>query len=614
MLARALAWGALDWNEDEVRKLFEGYLPSDDTVRDWKVTWLEESRALVDVYTRPPPGMVELTEPLSHEEMKRMRYARSYQPAVEYRGLGERWGRGISLACEGLSVFKFFVLAGNLHKYTSAGTLYQQLDKLSKMAKKGGTAFHSSWFELVNGETLGGYLQVIPEEDYVETIRAWVTGSVTHSIGGDEALFDSFFREGVREFLNDMPNLSLAQYNCQTLSEWVRYPGNWARAGSSTEQGSGTYLDRDGEERKPRKSKWRTALHLHPKEVESRIRTGSTEQHPRLIQKRETGKIRAVVGSDDLLYWRMSYLITFFETALLGNGKSTLFMSSTQLLDMWVDMIRRNKCTTWKMPIDQDKFDHNQSWRQLEIIFDEMYRIIVRDVPKLCRSDMLLTLRQVRESVTTQSKIKVGNYFVTVMKGILSGWRLTSFLDSVANYGTMYTGREVSKLMLVPGWEVKKEVCTGDDTDPEYTTAGFAISVSELLKHMNFGINPGKFFLSQDRNEFLRQRADKKVVVGYPLRAINSILWRNPISRDPAEGFGRMSEQLLSWELLFTRGYDRTAGKVHMYKDGAWKLNRIHGGTGNTSDAGDIRWFGVRGEFQRSMEVIHGRSFHSRKC
>jgi hypothetical protein len=143
----------------------------------------------------------------------------------------------------------------------------------------------------------------------------------------------------------------------------------------------------------------------------------------------------------------------------------------------------------------------------------------------------------------------------TYGKGILSGWRWTALIDTVMNWGELWAGMKILQRLDID-MPVTSLNAQGDDDQLTLSSFPRAIALTLVYQLMNLEVNPGKFFISNSRDEYLRLVGEDGVVAGYPCRAINSLLWRNPVSRDPPAGVERAREQLHSWNTLLSRGSD----------------------------------------------------------
>lgn len=514
-----------------------------------------------------------LDTPLTNEETSRLRFGRSWLPQGRFAKFGARWGRGLSLAfaiipkdiqpkvldvLEKLSIFKMRSVKG----------LQSQLKEMTGLAKKhGDILFSGYWKWLVNWENLGGYMPTPDIDTFVDELRLWATGDIVHEIPKDgklsEDAFLDAFEEGMADFLNGAPNITKANEEAPTIDEFVSSPGTWARAGASSSKSRVWYSTEDGKKFKTKRSKWSAALATHPSRVKAILmetRPALLRQHNKAIEKREPGKVRAVVNSNDELYLRMAYVSEWLETALRGHPNSTLFMSTQQLVSLWEDLSRATEDQTVKMPLDQSHFDWQANKRMISRFIRVVRRMVVTHCPMRIREDMLLVLRGIEVGlVEIEGTLEVGTgptkVTLPVQKGIMSGWRWTALMDTVFNWGELFVAR---RLVRQSGFTepVIAANAQGDDDQIRCPTYGHAAAIAESYNIMNFEVNPSKFFVDANRDEYLRQVPVPGEVSGYPIRGITAILWRNPISKDPPAGLLRMQEQVKLWNVLLGRGAD----------------------------------------------------------
>jgi hypothetical protein len=530
-------------------------------------------------------GLPELDIPLTGEEKGRRRFAHNLGPVGLWRHLGPRYGRGFTLYWKVLpekvkrKVLGILDTINIFRKDITASGLYMILHKLSDIAKKhGDMLFQDIWKWLVNLELLGGYRQEIPIELFEAEIRDWVQGEVEHTLLGSEEKFLVLLKAGMRDFLSELPGVRTANARLKSIAEWSRDISTWARPGSSSSNLRLMYKVKGEEgERSARRTKWATALVTDSDYIERILRMG-LDGNPdlikgrlRAIEKRETGKVRAVAASDDETYWRMSFISDWLEAALKGSTKSTLYMSREQLLEFWRIRADQTRTDTVKLPLDQRHFDWQQNRAMIGVFFDVIEEVLVEVENTDIRKEILSVLAVLRASLTVSEEkfrgsVRVGEAEVKINKGILSGWKWTALMDTVFNWGELFAAKAV-----VDGGQPRKTVVSanaqGDDDQIECSSWGGATGLVFAYEEMGFDLNPSKFFLDTKRDEYLRQVATPTEVSGYPARIVNSLLWRNPVSKEPPRGLLRAGEQVKTWGILLGRGGDRQAIDFLMTRD-----------------------------------------------
>jgi hypothetical protein len=511
-------------------------------------------------------------EPLSNDEIRRMRYAKAWRVMPKWKRFGPRFGRAFSLAWYGLNgeervyINDLFRTIG-IFQVSTAPSLVSLLKKVTQVYKKYGDLLTkgtpleegAGWMKLVNWETGGGYLNQKPIEAFFESIKDWVTGDVKHyswnnKEGQTEDQFYTDFRAGVKDFFNDLPGLATANERAETIKEWSGDISQWARSGA-TKRREGVRYYVDGKMKNAKGSKWRTALALRPSTIEA-VLSGHRhiEQRNSAVQKVETGKVRAVVNSDDETYWMMAYVSHWLERALKGTTKSTLFMNVKQLAEMWESMAKDTEIP-WavKIPLDQDEFDHQVNVKMLSIMVEEIGRLVRRLAPARVRGDLLHVCNKIHRTLTRGGTVRVGKEKIQITKGIMSGWRWTALLDTISNWAETYTAALIIQ-RLGGSYPYLNVIAQGDDD--RVNTRGWMDAAMVYLAYnvMRFKVNPSKFFVDNIRDEYLRRVARPGMVTGYYFRSITSVLWRNPISRDPVAGIERLGEIAKSWNIFISRG------------------------------------------------------------
>ncbi len=537
-----------------------GVLIREDVAKIAFDVWLRGCRESAVATVTPYPAV-------PSEAIGRYRYLRRYNRYGRFRAYGDMWGKQLNFYFEILPVparkeLESVFAKARLDRQPTPDVLYSHLKEMSDLYKKMGPTLSEHWKVFVNLETLGGYLPEVPEESFKTDIEDWITGDVHHESLNDhgdwtEEQFLHDFDAGMRDYLSSLPNLATANERVISLDEFLTDPGNWARSGASILGFRVPYVTKDGTHLS-RKSKWATGLSRNPAYFRAMVKgqlVGSRQQRLKVIQKRETGKVRAVVNSDDLTYIRMSYISSWLESALSGLTSSTLFMSNAQSFEFWSEVAAETEnSTTWKLPLDQSHFDWQQNVRMISLFFSLLRDLITANAPRAVQSDLLQCLSLVEDALLKiPSSVEFSDgTSIPYEKGVLSGWRWTALIDTVMNAGELYAARRLLSRM---GFEdaVISFNAQGDDDRVVIGNAGYATALPQAYSLMNFEVNPSKFFLATDRDEYLRRVASGGSVSGYPARAVTAIMQRNPISRDPPAGKLRLREQVTSWSTLASR-------------------------------------------------------------
>lgn len=529
-----------------------------DAEREWKKA-VREARTWLGKEGTP------LDAPLTNDEQKRRRFRGSTREQL--KSFGPRYGPAISLGVSlmpGKVAHELLEVFGELGCYASRTfeALQGQLRILSEYAKKfGELKWGESWKYFHGLDIQSGYLEAKKVEDFVEDIRDWSEVESEIAVPLDE------FRLGVRDCLEQ------GKYNPDGLSlvEWAK-EYTWARSGSS--DGPRLELEVDGERKKARKSKNASALAMSPEDVIVRVLAWEPQKN-KAIQKRELGKVRAVIGGDLNLYLRMSFIDQWLFDGMRGTTWSTLFYSPKQMSDLWDDLGNFFQPSV-RVPLDQSKFDHQVSKPMVLAMAEEIKRLISDKVLGMYRDIMLEVMDRIVYSLQ-RGGTWVGKTFVEYKNGVMSGWKWTALFDSIANWAELFVARRWVERKRGGGDVIKRAVVQGDDSRIVVQSEADALALILAYEEMNITINPRKFFVSGNRDEYLRKVGEAGVTSGYFWRAIPSLFWRNPISKDPPIGELRAREQLNGWLTLIGRGGDMTRALSYAVKD-IMKANHLNEG------------------------------------
>jgi hypothetical protein len=156
-------------------------------------------------------------------------------------------------------------------------------------------------------------------------------------------------------------------------------------------------------------------------------------------------------------------------------------------------------------------------------------------------------------------------------KGLLSGLRWTALMGTIYNYAILYVARQYLSKVLGVQPVIRKIVAQGDDDDIEVSGCKIAVGLIKAYEQMSVPINTKKFFVDTRRHEYLRKIGVVDElgarVTGYPARAVNSLLWRNPVNSEPPKGKKRIEEQVKQWMVMSSRGCVYARVRRHMLHD-----------------------------------------------
>jgi len=565
------------------------YVPNDPAARLAVGDMLALAR---DLASDGGSGDDELDGDLSDEAMARRRYR--FELTSPWDRLGAYWGRGMQLAFDLLPdriqpEVMDILRSIRVWEMPSGSSLRKILKELTNVAKKhGALAFPwfkgADWKYLINWDNLGDFATLTNWEDAKNELSEWATGYKEHKahgpLGYTEEQFLVYFREGVRRFLALGEGVDRANENAVSINEFAALPTLWMTSGSTSRRSTAHYVDRNGNVKRVRKNKNESAMEMSAQEVERILRTRDVSNLTasyKAIPKRELGKVRWVISAPLEMHLRQTYVANWLDDAMSGHPFTPLYMSRSQILDMWDRLeVAVRDIMVAKIPIDQAHFDWQQTKEMIGVALEEIDRYMRVHLPPALVDDYAHVMEGMMvELVSTTGSIKLdqtlfkeasGDVEIPVEKGVMSGWRLTSLLDTMMNMGELHAAQE--NVLAQGGVEtVIQAFGQGDDDDVLSPSYGTAAALAISYEQMNFEVNPAKFFISIERDEFLRQVIVPGDISGYMIRGVPAVVTRNPISRDPPAGVLRLRQQTSQWNMLLSRGADPDRVRHHAVND-----------------------------------------------
>jgi len=368
------------------------------------------------------------------------------------------------------------------------------------------------------------------------------------------------------------PNVAGANEAARTIEEWAAFPGNWGSSGATSDKKPIYYTNKAGKWKKVRGNKWKSAMAMSYEQV-LEILKATDDRHvvqvAKAIQKLETGKVRAVVNSDLETFLRMAYVHTWLDVAMKRHPKTSLFYTVEQMVEMWEEIGRDcDDPDKIKIPIDQSHFDWQQNLKMIVAWCDITKEFIIENAIGNARKDLIEMMDKIKTNLTNpRNRVLVDKMLMEIWSGLLSGWRSTAYMGTSMNYAEFFCALRLLWDQGLRRKFVLRIIAQGDDDEVVTDSAGSAAAVVEAYSTMNFEVNPSKFFVDNNRDEYLRQVGLKDRVNGYLVRAVNSLLWRNPIATDPPKGILRAKEQLKQWNLVLGRDADVDVAVRYMLRD-----------------------------------------------
>jgi hypothetical protein len=250
----------------------------------------------------------------------------------------------------------------------------------------------------------------------------------------------------------------------------------------------------------------------------------------------------------------MSYLLQGVEDALETLVPTTL-ARGPGMLNRWRGW-RTMLVNRIGVPIDQSGFDE-VPWMDL---IEEAIRWMCSQAIKASREPdvhmrvMELVVHRLREA-SVQWKGHTWKY----VRGILSGWRWTSVLDTLINFVELLAVFHIAGVSLPSREEMALQ---GDDVLAFLHSWGDAYSVVREYERI-LPVNPKKFFVDPTRTEYLRLVLDRAGRSGYLVRAVGSVCYANAW----AGGTVTAASIAASWSTLAGRGANMQRLRVHVKRD-----------------------------------------------
>lgn len=440
--------------------------------------------------------------------------------------------------------------------------------KISDTAFRCREHFSPNWRYFVHINRLKDYVLDMSFDELYKVTVDWFTPK-EHTYNGSTALFEQHYRDAIKKVLRQTPDRHIDA--TLTIKQFCQNPVLWGADGSVFTRNRADVIF-DGN--KVARTKWSWAWATSANVVE-RILTTPDFQRAKVFIKREPAKPRAVVGSDINTYLKMKYLsLAALDNLFRGDPRSPIWMGVNKKTKMWEDLM---VFKGYRMPVDQSSFDQQQTLNTVLITIEELAnycdQVIVGEAKEdvMFMFDIVLKALSGGEVLVDKDGIKKT---VQIRNGVLSGWYWTALIDTLINLATA----EVVKLWVLEKglpYNLHHLFAQGDDDDYEFSDKISAISTWLGYVSMGYQVNPSKFYISINSDEFLRKAISPDKITGYPARSILSILWRNPVGDPDAVGRARLDSILTRWKLFFDRCNSHIILNI-LYHDmvGAVKIKR----------------------------------------
>lgn len=433
--------------------------------------------------------------------------------------------------------------------YTNYGDR-DRLKKIGAIYKKYNYLLSDDWYYFVDANLLGDYFPAPDPDDIYKAVDKWVAGDMEHEFACGES-FDSLFQGGVSLFLKTgLANPTRPQIS---VDRFLSDPFYWATTGSS--DAKRLYVHNGTNRVKSRKGKWASAMALSLAEL--RILFYSDKpQYNRASPKRELGKARMIIAGDMSNYLRMSYVSYWLEDVMRNNPHMSMFYNTAKQYKMWTEMVEKTGVDNryYNMPTDESEYDHHITSKMISAMLTAIRELISNWYVGPYLNDMLVTMDLITKSIVNNGHVAIRMHtgrvrLIPITKGLLSGWRWTALLNTIANGGKLNAFRYVVITRTGVDQDPTIDYSTlGDDIRSRVRSLPYASAILDLYKETNFDVNPNKFFISKLTDEYLRKIAlNGERLTGYPLRGVASLIFSNPVTKPVAPGETRIREMFANW-------------------------------------------------------------------
>lgn len=421
----------------------------------------------------------------------------------------------------------------------STASCFMYLKQLSQYMKENGKHASENWTYFINLELLGGYMRVETDEVLLQELNDWLVVDVSKwNIHGDNEQFLREFAYYCAEYINQSGVITDI-----TLDEYIMQPSRYSTSGSSRIK----FKTKEH-------TKWLTSLNMGPEQIRDMLLNDHIYTMDTVALKYELGKVRPVVAGNDETNLRMSFLSYFIEQLLTTSQSSVPDMAEVVLEERYRDITRKMSSGNYiAVSIDQEHFDHNPSKRMIMIALDAIEHKL-SSVQCGASAYVHSLMQNIRRRIIDNPVYFRGSKLIHT-KGIESGWRWTSLLDTMINYAEQ---RVVISHVELLGIVVTDLLCQGDDgliIMRKQNMIDVGATYNSIAQSMGMPINIKKYYTDDYRCEFLRKLFMDGHISGYPCRALPGILWFKP-NRDQIvlDSKGKAFEIASNWIQIAQRG------------------------------------------------------------
>lgn len=374
----------------------------------------------------------------------------------------------------------------------------------------------------------------ISDDEVHDGVKEWVQGKVdlfARHVGWSRRWLDGFIRQWFAQ-LDSRADVKLSFW------EFLDDPTRWATSGSAPTVNVGEVKFRN---------KWAWAADIIDKygSVSEWWKKGGRHRpednyYAQVALKEESTKVRLVLAAPIGSHLRQSYVLDYLQAPEHLNSTVSHPDITMELAKGWTSLCG----------LDASKFDHNvPGW-----FVTYFWRRIGFEAKKRGLHSLVMAATEEAEAIeklfvrTPKGKVKYH-------KGILSGWRVTSLLDSVISQcccDWIADHTDTPFHFMVQGDDIMLHSSGLLDAD----------KIVEEASSLGMIVNRAKSTTGLS-GEFLKYLYLPSGVVGYPARALRAIFWANPwlpelqskTAKQVTTSWMTYRSRMLPY--LGARGYDR---------------------------------------------------------